>query len=218
MNFSELESSKFYKMGRFRIDNTDPHSEGIRNIKPAILAGYDAIESNIENEIIRRICENSHKSQSTSYMNIMNLRQCLIQGDDFIPSEFRYEIYQQLKEMNSIFYRLGHQPKLVRLLIQSPSTSPGLHAHKSKQTLTFAYFYEENKIDSGKESSFTLVSEGIEYNVSIPNDIHRMYFNFPDGQPHNVWSHRWAFYWYADYEQDIIIPNDVNFTYLDLSK
>jgi hypothetical protein len=208
MNFDNLRHSKFLKVGMNRYDSK------AQEIITAPLASYDVSTVTVDN---LQLQNDPDTLVTPLYMNVIHLGNALIAGDDYIPREFRNEIYRQWQEVDSIFKRTGQTPRIAKLVIQTPGSYVGSHIHKCKQTLTFGYRYQEEKITSDDSSYLILGPEHDPYRIDFP-DHNKICFTFLDQLAHAVYSKEWAFYWFGDFDDYVEIPKDIDFQYLDLSR
>lgn len=150
-------------------------------------------------------------------MLVSHLRKALLINDPlFLDFEFKKEIARQWLEVSSIIEKLDKKPRFSALLINEPGLVIPKHSHIFKQTLTFCYKFDDEKVNVFDNSCFILGENG-ERQVNFTDD-NKYYFTFYDGLPHEVRSNEWRFFWFHDYAEYVDIPkeSDIDFTYLPI--
>jgi hypothetical protein len=211
MNFSEFELSNFLKLGRTRYSFED------NDFKLMSICLYETtpILPLTQNEVSSI---DWNKSPGVQHgCTLLPLRRAIFLRN-FLKTEFKEEITKQWLEVNNALKLIDrHLPIESFLLIQSPGQLLPKHKHGGssspvKQTITFCYDFEQNRVNGKDCLEFYDNENNIISTINYP-DGGKFCFDFVDSPWHQGYSSKWRFFWFHDYTdyKDISSIEDWNY-------
>ena len=207
MNFENLRKSSFFKFGKLRFDASS------LTIIEKDVANYDTLcFTTVNEDIWNNIDTPSSFAGKGGTYPLPHLRRILTSG--LIETDVKYALCSQWIEVNKVLEKMqGTGVIHSLLLIQPPGTIVPRHAHACKQTITFCYKFDDEKLENGDKSHFVVGSSDTRIDM-IQDD--KFCFMFRDSKPHSTYTNEWRFWWFFDYDRYLEFPKDNPFTYMQL--
>ena len=222
MDFKSFRSSLFFKIGqsRFFIFGHPTSSENFCMYESMTITALDSSNQNVPDYFIP-----THKKITPFHLkHALGLVKNSPTDQDCLPLEFKQTIISQWIEVTDICNKIINdhnmqqtvpKEKLImnnsKLLITEPGISIGQHIHMAKQTITMVYFFEEDKIIDGDPPNF-LIGKNYQHKIYLPNS-NKIIFGMKNDPPHYVFSNKWGFWWFHDFNDYCDIPTGLSFTY-----
>lgn len=215
LNFIDLKNSAFLHLAKSRYS----YKDSFNFIQKATPAFDTTFIRKFTRDEYNNFEENTNKGGwYGKTLTLVHLKKALELSDSkFLNFQFKKEITRQWMEVTDIVERLDKSPVSSMLVISQPGDIIPKHCHYKKQTLTFCYKFDNDKLDSFDNSCIIVGPENNETQVNFDNS-HKVYFTFLDNLAHGIKSNEWRFFWLNDFDEYVTIPkeSEINFTYLHI--